>query len=232
MSNQYTVQQMPLNERPRERLFKLGPEAVSSAELLAIILGSGTKGKSVIQLSQELLVKFESLKGLAEATIEELCEIKGMGMAKAIQIKATTTIALRLSQNDSAPKCKIDNPQSAYHLIKETLENEKREIFTVVMLDTKSHLITHQVVSIGTLSRSLIHPREVFYPAIRHKAASIILAHNHPSGDPTPSKQDVEVTKMLVDAGELMGIFVNDHLIIGQGSFISMRQNKISGCGL
>ncbi|MEC7839579.1 MAG: DNA repair protein RadC [Chlamydiota bacterium] len=229
--DQYTVNQLPLQDRPRERFINLGPEAVSNAELLAIILGSGTKGKSVIQLSQEIIAKFGSLKELAEATIEEICEIKGMGKAKAIQIKSATTLALRLSQSDSKPKCKIDNPLSAYHLLRDSLEVEKREVFVVILLDTKSYLITQQTVSIGTLSQSLVHPREVFYPAIRHKAASIIFGHNHPSGDPTPSKQDIEVTKTLVDVGSLMGIPVRDHLIIGNKKFISMRQNKIPGCG-
>ncbi len=220
----YSVQQMPLEERPRERLLQLGPEAVASSELLAIILGSGTRGQSVIQMAQELISKFGSLKNLAEATIQELCDIKGMGRAKAVQVKAAMTLASRLSQYDKSLKYKIDHPLRAYHLIREMLENEKRELFVVILMDTKSCLIEQQVVSVGTLSRSLVHPREVFYPAIRHKAASLLLAHNHPSGDPTPSQEDIDVTKKLVDVGKLMGIPVKDHLIVGHNQYISMRE--------
>ncbi len=226
MSNkEYSVMQLPLCERPRERLLRLGPEAVSSAELLAIILGSGTKGKSVIRLSQEIISTFGSLNNLADSTIEELCEIKGVGQAKAIQIKAALSLALRLSQSNGVAKYKIDHPLRAYNLLKESLQKEKRELFSIVLLDTKSFLINHQTVSIGTLSKSLIHPREVFYPAIRHKAASLLLVHNHPSGDPTPSKEDIEITKILVEVGNVMGIPVKDHLIIGHETYVSLRES-------
>lgn len=221
----YSIQQLPAAERPRERLQRYGPEAISTVELIAIVLGSGTKNKPVLRLAQEIMVRFESLKGISEATIEELCEIKGLGVAKAIQIKSALSLGLRASRQAVTDKYRIENPAHAYHLIKEELENEKRELFVVILQDVKGYLISHHVVGIGTLSNSLVHPREVFYPAIRHKASSIILAHNHPSGDPTPSQQDIYVTKLLVDAGKIIGIPVNDHLIIGIQKFISLRQD-------
>lgn len=225
MTTGYKLQTLPIDERPRERLQKLGPEALSNAELLALILGSGMRGKSVIQLSQELLAKFGGLDQIAEATISELCEVKGLGKAKAIQLRALSTLATRLAKKQHSLVIKVDHPQVAYHLIKEELETLKKEVFIVLLLDTKANLIKWETVSIGTLSRSLVHPREVFYPAIRHKAASLILAHNHPSGDPTPSKQDIEVTKKLIETGKLLGIPVQDHLIIGRESYQSLRQS-------
>lgn len=224
MSSCYTIHHLPEEERPRERLMRHGVESVSTTELLAILLGSGIKGRHVLQLAAELVSHFGSLKQLSEATVEELCQIKGLGQAKAIQLKASFALGVRLSQVSSIVKYKVDTPVSAYNLIKESLETEKSEHFITILLDTKGYVIKYETVSIGTLSNTLIHPREVFYPAIRHKAASIILAHNHPSGDPTPSRQDFEVTKKLTEVGELIGIKVNDHIVIGQGSYISMRQ--------
>ncbi len=228
MASDYSIQSLPVDERPRERLYKQGAEALSNSELLAIILGSGMKGKSVIQLSQELLAKFGGLEYLADATIEELCEVKGLGRAKAIQLRALVALAGRLSQKTQTVKVKIDHPQSAYHLVRDELENQKKEVFSIVMMDVKGYVINQQVVSIGTLSHSLIHPREVFYPAIRHKASSILLAHNHPSGDPTPSKEDISVTEKLVEVGKLMGIPVRDHLIVGRDRYISLRQEGVT----
>jgi DNA repair protein RadC len=220
----YSIQHLPETERPRERLLRFGPESMSTVELIAMILGSGTKSMPVLQLAQEILIRFESLKHLSEATIEELCEIKGMGIAKAIQLKSALSLGLRASRQVISAKYRIESPTHAFHLIKEELEKEKREIFIVILQDTKGYLICHEIVAIGTLSNSLVHPREVFYPAIRHKAASLILAHNHPSGDPTPSQQDLNVTKTLIEAGRLIGITVNDHLIVGDQKFNSLRQ--------
>jgi DNA repair protein RadC len=178
-------------------------------------------------LASELVSSFGSLTKLSEATIEELCQIKGIGQAKAIQLKACFTLANRLSQQKHSIKYRIDNPIHAYNLIKDELEKEKRELFAIIMLDVKGCVINHEIVSIGTLTNALIHPREVFYPAIRHKAMSIILAHNHPSGDPTPSNEDHQITKKLIEVGKLIGIHVNDHIIIGDGSYISMRQQGV-----
>lgn len=220
----YSLLQLPEDERPRERMLRHGPEAMSTQELIAIVLGSGIKGMPVLQLAHELLIKFGSLQKLTEATIEELCTVKGLGHAKAIQLKAAFSIGIRASRQASTLKARIEHPLHAYHLVKDELEIEKRELFVVILLDVRNCVICHQVVAIGTLSNTLVHPREVFYPAIRHKAASVILVHNHPSGDPTPSREDYDVTKNLVDVGKLMGIPVNDHLIIGDANFISLRQ--------
>lgn len=222
-SHHYSVQSLPEADRPRERLLRHGAEVMTTAELIAILLGSGMKGTPVLKLAQEVVSRF-SMEKLAEATVAELCEIKGLGPAKALQLKAAINIGLRVARKAQPAKQKIEHPTHAYHLIKDELEKEKRELFMVILQDTKGFAIGHQVVAIGTLSHALVHPREVFYPAIRNHAASIILAHNHPSGDPTPSPQDYEVTESLVNAGRLMGIPVNDHIIIGHQCFVSLRQ--------
>lgn len=223
----YSVKDLPDSDRPRERLCIMGPEAMSSAELIAIILGSGTREAPVLQLAQEIVARYDSMERLSEATIEELCQIKGIGMAKAVQLRAALSLGMRASRKAPALKQKVVAPSQAYNLLKDTLEKEKREFFVILLLDTKKRAIRHDIVAIGTLSRTLVHPREVFYPAIRHKAASVILAHNHPSGDPTPSQDDYEVTKSLVEAGRLMNIPVNDHLVIGDGCYVSLRQKGL-----
>lgn len=220
----YSIQDLPQEERPRERLMRTGPESLSTIELIALILGSGSKVKPVLELAHEIMGHFGSLRQLAEASIAELLEIKGIGHAKAIQLKAAFNLGLRVSKQVVGSKYKIEHPTHAYHLIKEELEHEKRELFIVILQDVRGFLIHHEVVSIGSLSQTLVHPREVFYPAIRHKASSVIIAHNHPSGDPTPSPQDYELTKVLVEAGRLMNIPLHDHLIIGQQKFLSLRQ--------
>lgn len=222
---QYSIQHLPASERPRERLMRHGAESLSAAELIAILLGSGSKSKPVLQLSQEIVASFGSLDKLAEATIEELCQVKGIGPAKAIQLRAAFNLGVRLSKQIVSPKFKIEHPVHAYNLIKEELQTEKRELFVIILQDNRGCLIGHHTVSIGTLTFAPVHPREVFYPAIRHKAASIILAHNHPSGDLTPSKQDIELTKRLVEAGRLVGIPVNDHVIVSCQGYLSLRQH-------
>ena len=220
----YSIQHLPEEERPRERLMRSGAESLSSAELIAIILGSGSKTKPILQLAQEVVSRFGGLRQLAEATLTELLEIKGIGMAKAIQLKAALNLGMRASKQVVTPKYRIDHPSHAYYLLKEELEHEKRELFVAIMQDVKGYVICHEVISIGSLSQTLVHPREVFYPAIRHKASSLIVAHNHPSGDPTPSQQDYELTKILVDASRLLNIPLHDHLIIGQQRYLSLRQ--------
>lgn len=220
----YSIQHLPEEERPRERLMHGGAESLSTTELIAIILGSGSKEKPVLQLAHEVIGRFGGLRALAEATLAELLEIKGIGLAKAIQLKAAFNLGMRASKQAITPKYKIEHPSHAYYLIKEELEHEKREHFVVILQDVKGFVICHEVVSIGSLSQTLVHPREVFYPAVRHKASSLIVAHNHPSGDPTPSPQDYELTKALVEASRLMSIPLHDHLIIGQQGYLSLRQ--------
>jgi DNA repair protein RadC len=217
--------ELPLQERPRERLMDAGEEALSVAELLAILLGTGTKGKSVIDLSHELLETFGGLPALLEASIEELQEIKGIGSAKALLLKAAFALALRYRKFCTVQKkVSAASAQEAYFLLKDKLGSLKQEAICVLLRDAKGQMIGIVQVALGTLSQVLIHPREVFFPAIRHKAHSIIIAHNHPSGDPTPSTADLEMTKKLFACGEMMGIPVDDHLIIGKGTFTSLKK--------
>lgn len=218
---------IPTEDRPRERLLKYGANTLSTAELIAVILGSGTKENPVLKLSHEIITHFGSLNRLAEATVEEFCQIKGVGPAKAIQLRASLSLGMRAIHQGEVNKFRIESPTQAYNLLKGELENEKRELFMVILLDVRGCVINHQVISIGTLTKALVHPREVFYPAIRHKAAGMILAHNHPSGDPNPSHEDFEITKRLIAVGKLMGIPVNDHIIIAQQGYVSLREKGV-----
>jgi DNA repair protein RadC len=222
--NVYSIQSMPASERPRERLVQFGAESLSVAELIAIVLGSGTKQTPVLHLAQLMLTKFGNLHQLAEATIQELCQIKGIGHAKAIQLQAVFNLGLRLSKQNLSPKYKIIHPVHAYNLVKDELQGEKRELFMVILQDAKGCSLGHHIISIGTITETQVHPREVFYPAIRHKAVSMILVHNHPSGDLHPSKQDYDLTQQLISAGKMIGIPINDHLIISNQGYLSLRQ--------
>lgn len=213
---------IPLEERPRERLVRYGVDALSLAELLAILLVTGTQGKSVVTLAHEILGKFGTIEGLLEASVSELCEIKGVGKAKAIQLKAAFGIALKTSCRTTSRA--FITSYDAYALVKDDLSRQKQERLVVILKDVKGRLITHETISVGTLSEVLVHPREVFYPAVRHKASSLILAHNHPSGDPTPSSADLELTRHLMKSSRIMGIGLEDHLIIGADKFISLKE--------
>ncbi|HUD01977.1 MAG TPA: DNA repair protein RadC [Rhabdochlamydiaceae bacterium] len=222
------LRKLPAQERPRERLVRFGPEALSLAELLAILLATGTKDKSVLELAHEMVVRFGSLQCLLEASIEEMMEVKGIGPAKAIQLKAAFGIALKTSQKTFIAKDPI-HTREAYELVRHDLADQKQEMLMVILKDVKGRLIALEKVSIGTLSDVLVHPREIFFPAVRHKASSLILAHNHPSGDPTPSIADLELTKHLIRSSRIMGIHLDDHLIIGSSSFVSLRESGFLG---
>ncbi len=217
------LRKLPVEERPRERLIRWGAEVLSLVELLAILLTTGTKNKSVLELSQELLERFGSLYQLMEASIEELMEVKGIGRAKAIQLKAAFGIALQANRRQWVAK-KVVGPEEAYELVRHELIHQKQELLIVILKDVKGKLITWETVAIGTLSNVLVHPREVFFPAVRHKASSLILVHNHPSGDPTPSKADITLTQHLIKSSQVMGILLEDHLIIGASSFVSLQR--------
>jgi DNA repair protein RadC len=221
----YSIQQLPAEDRPRERLMRAGAEALSAAELIAIILGSGSKSKPILQLAHEIVARFGGLQQLAEATLAELLEIKGVGMAKAIQLKAAFNLGIRATnKSDIQVKYRLEHPLHVYQLIKDELAYDKRELFMAILQDVRGCVIAREIISIGSLSETLVHPREVFYPAIRHKAASLIVAHNHPSGDPTPSKRDLDLTQLLVEASRVVRIPLHDHLIIGHENFVSLRQ--------
>ena len=224
MKDSFTVRDLPLNERPRERLLKLGSEALSAQEILALILGRGIKGESVMVTSQKLLSRFGNLKGIANASVEELSEIKGVGLAKAAQIKAALELSKRL-EGDAGERQKpmVKSPEDVVNIVKSQLKGKKKEHFLVLCLDTRNRVINFRLVSIGSLDTSIVHPREVFKEAVSSSAASVIFVHNHPSGDPEPSKEDVELTKRLVKAGEMMGIDVLDHIIVCDRSHLSLK---------
>ncbi len=216
-------------ERPRERLVALGADALSLAELLAILLTTGTQGKSVLTLSHELLTSFGSLSGLLDASFEELQQIQGIGKAKALQLKATFALVQRAAGSQSKNRISVKSSLDAYNILKGKFHKEKQEVLLVLLRDIKRHVFACEKVAIGTLSNILTHPREIFYPAVRHKAHSLILAHNHPSGDPTPSKADLQLTQQLVASGRVMGIALDDHLIIGSEAYISLYEQRLFG---
>jgi DNA repair protein RadC len=206
----------------------MGSEALSSQEILALILGRGIKGESVIVTAQKLLTKFGNLKNLASASLEELTQIKGIGPAKAAQIKATFELSKRLEDpSTEGPKMTVKSPEDAIKASKGQLKGKRKEHFLVLCLDTRNHLIKTNTVSIGSLDCSIVHPREVFKEAISSCAASVIFMHNHPSGDPTPSEDDIKLTKRLVEAGEIIGIEVLDHIIICDRDHLSMKGKNL-----
>jgi len=228
MKKSFTVHDLPLSERPRERLLKHGIEALSAQEILALILGRGIKNESVIVTAQKLLSTFGNLKNIAAASMEELTKIKGIGPAKAAQIKAAFELSKRLEDSsDKDQKTTVKSPEDAIKSVKNQLKGKKKEHFLVLSLDTRNHLINTQTISIGSLDSSIVHPREVFKEAISSTAASVIFAHNHPSGDPTPSEDDIKLTKRLVEAGEILGIEVLDHIIICDKDYISMKSKNL-----
>ena len=228
MKNSFTVHDLPLSERPRERLAKLGSEALSSQEILALILGRGIKGESVIITAQKLLSRFGNLKNLASASIEELTQTKGIGPAKAAQIKATFELSKRLEHSSNEDtKITVKSPEDVVKTARSLLKGKKKEHFVVICLDTRNHLIKTSTVSIGSLDCSIVHPREVFRDAISSSAASVIFIHNHPSGDPTPSEDDIKMTKRLIEAGEIIGIEVLDHIILCDSEHLSMKAKNL-----
>ncbi len=226
MSKSFTIHDLPKEERPRERLVKFGEQALSVQELLQLILGRGIAGESVVITAQKLLAQFGSLQKLSEASIEELSSIKGIGLAKATQIKAVFEIGRRLSTQTLPYKSKeLTDPEKVYRLIKSKLKDYHKEHFYVIALDSRNHSIAE--VSVGSLNASIAHPREVFAEAIKNKAASVIFVHNHPSGDPEPSEGDLVVTKRLVEAGKILEIEVVDHIIITNNNFLSFKERKL-----
>ncbi len=218
-----TISNMPEELRPRERLREVGPGALSLAELLAIILRIGSRQETALELAHRILLDPRGLRFLAEATFDELCQIKGIGLAKAAQIKAALELGKRLACLEPDLKPAIHTPEEASNLVMEEMCYLDREYFRVVLLNTKNRVLVVETVSIGSLNASLVHPREVFKRAIQKSAAAIILVHNHPSGDPAPSPEDLEVTQRLCEAGRVVGIEVLDHIIIGDHVFTSLR---------
>ncbi len=226
MTKSFTIHDLPKDERPRERLVKFGEQALSAQELLQLILGRGVAGESVAVTAQKLLAQFGNLQKLSEASIEELSSIKGIGLAKATQIKAAFEIGRRLSTQVPAYKGKeLTDPEKVYRLIKSKLKDYHKEHFYIIALNSRNYSIAE--VSVGSLNASVVHPREVFAEAIKNKAASVVFIHNHPSGDPEPSEDDLEITKRLVESGKILGIEVIDHIIITKTGFISFKEKNL-----
>ena len=223
-----TIHDLPLSERPRERLQKFGVEALSAQEILALILGRGIAGESVMVTAQRLLSHFGNLKGIANASVEELSQVKGIGIAKASQIKAAFELANRLEgYTETGSKPLVKTPDDVADLVRGKLKGKKREHFLALLLNTRNQLIKVSEISVGSLDTSIVHPREVFKEAISASAASVILVHNHPSGDPTASEDDIQLTQRLVEAGEVIGIDVLDHLIIGDKNYLSLKREGL-----
>ena len=216
---QRAIKEWPEDERPRERLMKLGAASLSEAQLLAIVLavGDASTGQSALDLARNLIQQFEGLRGLDAASITELCQTKGIGPAKATTIKAAFELGKRLSGEPPQRKIKITAPQDVVQYYRPHIQHLRKEVFKSVLLDTRHQILKDVTISEGSLSSSLVHPREAFLPAIKESAAAVIFLHNHPSGDPTPSAEDKELTRRLADVGRLVGITVLDHIIIGMG---------------
>lgn len=222
-----TLQQVPKDERPRERMLKQGAEALSNSELLAILLRTGTYQESVVQLAQRLLSEAGGLRHLVGMSTHELTKLKGIGTAKALQIQSGIELGRRLASSTEEKRFVIRSPEDVHSLMAEQLRYLKKEYFVCLFLNTKNQVMNQETLSIGSLNASIVHPREVFRAAISRGSASIICVHNHPSGDPTPSPEDIQITRRLLEAGELIGIEVLDHIIIGDERCISLKQEGL-----
>lgn len=222
-----TIKDMAIDERPREKMLKNGEKSLSNAELLAILLRNGTKHKNAIELANYIINKdLQGIRYLQDVTIEELCNIEGIGPSKATQIKAALELGIRVASY-KPQRYKVTNPWDIYKYYMESMRYAKQEIFKVVLLNTKNEIIADIDVSIGTLNSSLVHPREIFREAIKRSSNKIILMHNHPSGSIKPSKEDKQITSRLIKCGEIIGIEVIDHIIIGDGTYFSFKENVI-----
>jgi len=218
------IKDVPKEDRPRERLLKYGSSHLSNQELLAILLGTGTKKESVMALSNRILMHFEGLNLLRDATIEELTAINGIGNAKGVLILSAIELGKRMNEYKPEERYVIRSPEDGADYVMEEMRNLNQEHFVALFLNTKNQIIHSQTIFIGSLNASIVHPREVFREAVKRSAASIIVAHNHPSGDPTPSQEDIHVTRRLVESGKMIGIEVLDHLVIGNRKFVSLKE--------
>jgi DNA repair protein RadC len=221
------IQDYPLGERPRERLQYYGASALSNAELLAILLRVGSPGENVIELSTRLLIEFGGLAGLAKAGFGDLTQVKGISTAKTAQLKAALEVGRRLLLSSPDARPQITSPIDAANLLMLQMGSLEQENLRTILLDTKNRVLDSPTVYIGNVNSSIIRVSEIFREAIRANATALIVAHNHPSGDPTPSPEDVQVTRSIVEAGNLLGIEVLDHLVIGHQNFVSLRERGL-----
>lgn len=219
------IKDLPKVDRPREKLEKKGPRALRKNELLAIILRTGTKGRNVLQIAQDILLKYGDKK-LIDISYRELRNMHGVGPTKAAQVMASIELGKRLYKEKVEKEVFASSPEDVLREVEHIREN-KKENFIVLYLDARNRLIYKETVSVGILNANLIHPREVFEPAVRYLAAQIIVVHNHPSGNPEPSKEDLEVTQKLVESGKILGIEVVDHIIVSKDSFVSLKEKGV-----
>jgi DNA repair protein RadC len=224
MPKTFTLREVPEEERPRERMLACGASGMSNAELLAILLRTGTRNESAVTLSQRLLRGAGGLRGLTDQSVEQLRELRGIGTAKALQILAALELGKRIARTEVEDSPIIRSPKDVSVLVMEDLRYLQQEHFVALFLNTKNRVIGRETLSVGSLNAAIVHPRELFRAAVKRSAASIICVHNHPSGDPTPSPEDLSLTSRLSEAGHIIGIELLDHVIIGDRRFVSLKE--------
>ncbi len=230
MNTHITMKEMPESEQPLEKCFRYGAQVLSDAELLAVILRSGTKHMTALQLAQLFLArKDRNLLNLNSMQMEEMQEIPGIGQVKAAQLKCVAELAGRIAKTSRIKNVRRSEPASIAAYYMEPLRHETKEKLLLAMFDAKSNLLGDEIISVGTVTCSLASPREIFLKALEYRAVHIVLLHNHPSGDPTPGEADVKVTRRVQDSGNLLGIALADHIIIGDNRYISLRENGLLG---
>ena len=222
-----TIHDLPTDLRPRERLIYAGAGALNTAELLAIILRVGGQGENVIRMAERVLAEFGGVAGLAQASVEEMCAVRGLGQAKAAQIKAALELGRRLMAASPQERPQIRTPADVANIVMLEMSLLAQEELRVALLDTKNYLTGIKSVYVGSINATVVRVGEIFREAIRANSASVVVIHNHPSGDPTPSPEDVRVTRLIVEAGDLLNIGVLDHVVIGRNRFVSMKERKL-----
>ncbi len=220
----YTIKDWPEYERPRERLLHHGPEYLSDAELLAILINKGYAGKTSVEIGRSLLTQFGTLRNIMSASYTEMKQIKGIGKAKFAQIKAALEMGVRLTQEKILPGKKIQKAQDIVDYYYAEMKDKKKELFHIILLDIRYQIIRDVLISMGSLNETTVHPREVMKEVIKESAAAVIFLHNHPSGDPQPSQQDIELTRRLCESCNMLGVKVLDHIVIGEDCFYSFAQ--------
>lgn len=227
LGHRFTIKELPLEVRPRERLSHYGAANLSDPELLAIVIGTGTKNESALHLSERILSQFETLGALSQASLEELSNVNGIGAAKSAKVLASIELGRRLILAPPTQRITISSPPDIVKLLMSEMRYFDRECFKAVILNTKNEIIKILDVSIGSLNSSVVHPRELYKFVIKHNGAALIVAHNHPSGNPAPSSEDIKLTKRLNEAGEILGIELLDHIILGDGNFVSLKEEGL-----
>jgi len=221
------IKDLPQDLQPRERLHQMGPEVLSNREILAILLRIGSEGENVLQLAERILTEAGGLTGLVRMSLHELQQIRGVGPAKAAQVKAALEIGKRSVSADPVTRPVVNSPSDVADLVMDEMRTLDREHFRIMFLSTRNNVLGISPVSVGSLNSSIVHPRECFKEAIRRNAYSIILLHNHPSGDPAPSREDLDITRKLSEGGRILGIEVLDHVIIGDKKYVSLKEQGV-----